>query len=322
MWTSAAQQVQARLAGENLKLFVNREEVFKFHPDPRYYELRDGFAYKSGIKLKAGWNELLVKVEHDKGRFGPVVFSVRLSDTRGLPMRGLISSIHPDPPESLRRERGHEHMERWYRVQIPPGTRALRLPDTPNFHAVYLNGKPTKIAKRLEFGTLDWHHLNVICLVTSAADELSETLHFEPGESSYHLGSWTWTGLSSFSGETTYQKVFVLDRSLEGKRIELDLGQVGVTAEVWLNGQRLGERLWQPYRFDVTAFLHAGKNDLKIAVSNSDSNSRAEEDVMRYIDKTQLPGGDAAVFMGSLNLNGLLGPVQLVPYSKFEMSLP
>ncbi len=139
----------------------------------------------------------------------------------------------------------------------------------------------------------------MIALVTSAHDELGDSLQFETGQSEYHLGSWTWTGLSSFSGEATYQRNFRLDPNLEGKRIELDLGQVGVTAEVWVNEKRVGERVWAPYRLDVTEYLHAGENRLTIAVTNSDSNRRAEADPMSYMEKELLPGGEAAVWTRS-----------------------
>jgi len=322
VWAPKAQEVQAILAGENLKLFVDGKEVFKLHAMPVDSELRDGFAFKPLIELKAGWNRLLVKVEHDSN---PIAFLLRLSDREGKSVPGLMFSSRPDSPERLREQRAEamKLMERWYRVQVPPGTGALRLPGTPKFRAIYLNGKPISTADaRVEFGGLEWNHPNVIALVTSAADQLGDSLQFEPGKNNYQLGSWTWTGLSSFSGEATYEKSFRLDPSLEAKRIELDLGQVGVTAEVWLNEKRVGERVWEPYRLDVTEYLHPGENHLKIAVTNSDSNRRAEADPMRYMERKQLPGGGAVVYMDTLSLNGLLGPVQLIPYEKIGLRIP
>src|SRR5205814_6061304 len=118
----------------------------------------------------------------------------------------------PDPPERLGEERAAatRFQERWYRVQVPPGARALQLPRTPAFRAIYLNGRPVATAAdgRVEFGSLDWSQPNVIALVTPAADELEDSLQFDGGKSTYQLGSWTWTGLSSFSGQATYEKPF------------------------------------------------------------------------------------------------------------------
>ncbi len=138
VWAPKAQQVQAILAAENMKLFVNGREAFKFHPDPRYYELRDGFAFKPTIELRPGWNQLLVKLEHDPGRFGQIVFSLRFSDMEGMPVPGLLFSSRPEQPERLRVEREKEttDRERWYRLQVPPGTRALLLPRTLTFRAI------------------------------------------------------------------------------------------------------------------------------------------------------------------------------------------
>jgi hypothetical protein len=322
VWAPQARQVQALLAGENLKLFVNGKEAFKLHSMPVDSELRDSFAFKPTIELQAGWNQLLVKVEHDSN---PIAFTLRLGDMQGVEVPGLLFSSQPESPERLRAERAEisKLQERWYRLQVPPGTRALLLPSLAKFRAVYLNGKPIATTDaRVEFSNLEWSHPNVIALVTASGGELEDSLQFEAGKSEYRLGSWTWTGLTSFSGEATYEKRFQLDPSLVGKHIELDLGRVGVTAEVWVNEKRVGERVWEPYRLEITEDLHPGENHLRIAVTNSDSNRRADEDAMRYREKKELPGGRAAVYMESLSLSGLLGPVALVPYEKIELHIP
>jgi hypothetical protein len=84
-------------------------------------------------------------------------------------------------------------------------------------------------------------------------------------------------------------------RSEDGKK---------VTAEVWVNEKRVGERVWES------------------RATNSNSNRRAEADPIRYIEKKPLPGGEAAVYMDTLSLNGLLGTVALVPYEKIELHIP
>jgi hypothetical protein len=101
LYAPKAEEVQAILAADNLKLFVKGEQIFKFHPMPRYYELRDGFAFKPSINLKGGWNPVLVKIEHDAGRFGLIVFSLRLADKDGMPMQGLLASSQPGDPKQL-----------------------------------------------------------------------------------------------------------------------------------------------------------------------------------------------------------------------------
>jgi hypothetical protein len=43
---------------------------------------------------------------------------------------------------------------------------------------------------------------------------------------------------------------------------------------------------------------------------------------MRYMERKLLPGGGAVVYMDLLSVNGLLGPVELVPYEKMEVHIP
>ena len=68
----------------------------------------------------------------------------------------------------------------------------------------------------------------------------------------------------------------------------LDLGRVAHLAEVWINGQNVGARLWAPYAFDVTKALKPGKNTLRVRVGNLIANN-----------------------MGLPSESGLFGPVTL-----------
>lgn len=77
-------------------------------------------------------------------------------------------------------------------------------------------------------------------------------------------------GVRYFSGTASYHGEFdVPQELLNGRdRIELDLGEVAVMADVTLNGRRLGT-LWKPpFLLDVTSALRAGHNALEIALAN------------------------------------------------------
>ncbi|MCC8423418.1 glycosyl hydrolase [Mucilaginibacter sp. UR6-11] len=77
-------------------------------------------------------------------------------------------------------------------------------------------------------------------------------------------------GIKYFSGTATYKKQFTAtgDMLKQGYSLELDLGSVGVIAEVTVNGKNLGV-LWKiPFRVDLTGAVHAGKNDIEIKVTN------------------------------------------------------
>ncbi|MBR5026266.1 MAG: hypothetical protein IKX48_14480, partial [Victivallales bacterium] len=73
-----------------------------------------------------------------------------------------------------------------------------------------------------------------------------------------------------FSGVIRYEGSFKL--KAEQTTAILDLGVVGHTAHVWLNGVDLGLRICPPYRFDLKGVAKAGQNDLRIEVANTLAN--------------------------------------------------
>jgi len=70
--------------------------------------------------------------------------------------------------------------------------------------------------------------------------------------------------LPHFSGHIKYETEFDAEK---GKYI-LDLGYVGEVAELYINGEFVGEKLFPPYRFDASDFIKDGKNQMEIVVSN------------------------------------------------------
>ncbi|GAB3661510.1 glycosyl hydrolase [Echinicola sediminis] len=73
-----------------------------------------------------------------------------------------------------------------------------------------------------------------------------------------------------FSGTATYSKEFdLLDSYLmEGHTLELDLGSVGVIAEVIVNGENVGI-LWKaPFRVNIEDFVKEGENILEVRITN------------------------------------------------------
>jgi hypothetical protein len=80
------------------------------------------------------------------------------------------------------------------------------------------------------------------------------------------LESWLKWGLERFSGFVDYTGAFEADP--KGDRWLLDLGQVKHTAEVWVNDQPVGCRLWPPFEFDVSKAVRKGPNTVRIRVGN------------------------------------------------------
>ena len=67
-----------------------------------------------------------------------------------------------------------------------------------------------------------------------------------------------------FSGHIKYEAEF----EIEAGKALLDLGYVGEVAELYINDKFVGEKLFPPYRFDISGFLKDGKNKMMVIVSN------------------------------------------------------
>jgi alpha-L-rhamnosidase len=153
-----------------------------------------------------------------------------------------------------------------------------------------------------------------------------------------HLRSWTEDeGTRYFSGQATYLKTFSLPAasSQPGVSVRLDFGPgqpvpvqpikagmqtwfdapVREAAVVYVNDQRAGAIWCAPYALDVTRFLRAGENRLRIVVGNLAINYMAGRRLpdyrllnLRYGERFQAQDMDRIKIVPA----GLLGPIRLV----------
>ncbi|MEI6196706.1 MAG: glycosylhydrolase-like jelly roll fold domain-containing protein, partial [Verrucomicrobiota bacterium] len=74
-----------------------------------------------------------------------------------------------------------------------------------------------------------------------------------------------------FSGTATYSTTVKVAPSLlaEGKRVELDLGDVCSLVTIKVNGQNIGVVWHPPFVRDITSALKPGENSLELAVANT-----------------------------------------------------
>ena len=63
-----------------------------------------------------------------------------------------------------------------------------------------------------------------------------------------------------------YEGTFAVDAE---KRLQLELGEVGETAEVFVNGKSAGVKIAPPYTFDLSHLARKGENALTIDVTNT-----------------------------------------------------
>jgi hypothetical protein len=76
-----------------------------------------------------------------------------------------------------------------------------------------------------------------------------------------------------FSGTAVYEKKISTGKNAAGaeanRRVLIDLGELFDLAELEINGQKAGTLWLPPYRADISAFLQAGENTLKVSVTNT-----------------------------------------------------
>jgi hypothetical protein len=132
------------------------------------------------------------------------------------------------------------------------------------------------------------------------------------------LQSWTAfndTGIKYYSGSAVYQKNFIISESqLKETKTMLDLGNVLEMASITVNGHKMPVRWCAPFLFDITQYIHAGDNFLKVEVVNlwpnrliGDSRLPAKQRrTQTNIKKFEQVGAEK-----KLRESGLLGPVTL-----------
>jgi hypothetical protein len=73
-----------------------------------------------------------------------------------------------------------------------------------------------------------------------------------------------------FTGFLDYYYSMELGKTTD--EMMLDLGKVHDMAEVWINGESAGKRLWKPYRYEIGHLAKEGKNILRVRVGNQVDN--------------------------------------------------
>jgi hypothetical protein len=128
------------------------------------------------------------------------------------------------------------------------------------------------------------------------------------------LSDWTRSdnpAIKYYAGTARYSAEFRLDAVPGGKDVRLNLGQVGVMAEVIVNGRFAGSAWMYPYVVNVTDLLRPGKNMLEIEVVNLWRNTLVKEKSLpEDQQKTWLVVSDVKE-SESLQPSGLIGPVTL-----------
>jgi len=294
VYSPAPRKVWFRVAANNnAHLWVNGKKVLDWHLHPWYYEMREDFALTREAELQAGWNPVLLKVS--RFRRGIFSFMVRATDARGNNIEELQFN-----PDRVPRPAGNTYLTVWYRIPVPATSVAVDLPWFRKPYRVWYNGVPlaTDAEGRAKLPAPAEGAGNVLAIKMAADDVVRSAPVFTLASARTRLGSWLDTGLPYYSGSAVYEKEFELPANYARRKLTLDCGEVGVVAEVRVNGQAAGERVWLPFSFDVTRLVKPGRNKVEIVVTNTMENARAVD--------------NRAARLPRLRHSGLIGPVRIL----------
>lgn len=279
-------------ANNNAHLWVGGKKLLDWHLHPWYYEMREDFALTREADLEAGWNPVLLKVSRfQRGTFS---FMLRITDADGNNIDDLAVS-----PERTRPTPGTTYLTVWYRIPVPATSVAVRLPRFRKPFRAWYNGSPITVDPNgtARFPSPAQGAGNVLGIEMAANDEIRSTPVFTLGAAGIQLGSWLDTGLPYYSGSAAYETEIEIPAGYMGRKLTLDCGEVGVVAELRVNGEAAGTRVWLPFAFDITRFVKAGRNRIEIIVTNTMENERAVD--------------NRAAKLPRLRHSGLIGPVRI-----------
>jgi hypothetical protein len=202
----------------------------------------------------------------------------------------------------------------YYRFIAAPGLQRLSFTAFGKNVKVWIDGKQKacSLVSQREDGAMSYEvklrekqmHASVVAIemeVTNANMKQAAAFPYAIkeycGEGLMQLGDWAdCEGLKYYSGGMLYEKDFTIERLDASTTYKIDLGNVVSTAELWLNGNRVGLRMCAPWTFDVTPYLKIGKNELSVKVYNTAYNQYLSIPT-RYNAKQE---------------SGIMGPVRLL----------
>lgn len=77
---------------------------------------------------------------------------------------------------------------------------------------------------------------------------------------------------STYRGKAYYHRKITIPKYVKGKQLVLQFNAVYQTAQVWLNGEKLGQHIggYTPFEFNITDLVHYnGENDLVVSADNT-----------------------------------------------------
>ena len=224
-------------------------------------------------------------------------FTCRIEQANGAAIEGLVANSRiADDPQTA--PQGY----RWLSFAIPRVARTLRVPALRDAYLVFVGNKQVPAAAEIALP----RGARTVTLRVSAREVLDHPFAL----------STTPAHASARNVESAGAGTLLRNHGLREDRGRAGVAPGGTRAPGLRRGggvrgslgewQGRGKRPWAPYVFDVTEQLHAGKNQIKVRVANTEGNARA---VGTWRDHLE-----------NIDVDGWHGPARLVPFVEREIT--
>jgi hypothetical protein len=82
-------------------------------------------------------------------------------------------------------------------------------------------------------------------------------------------GPWLDYALMTYSGIGVYKQIITFDEEETDREVVLDLGEVYVAVELFVNGKPAGIKVAAPFKFNISRFIQEGNNEIELRVANT-----------------------------------------------------
>jgi hypothetical protein len=188
----------------------------------------------------------------------------------------------------------------WYRFEAPPGLKEITIPTDKA--TVWANGAKVPVndgIAKIQHPPSGVSHIAIRLKMERgeyAGAAFEQPIKLKIGGGTIQPGLWSDYALSTYSGIGVYKQTINFNKAETRQKISMDLGEVYVAAEVFVNAKSAGVRVAEPFKFDLSGLVQSGENEIEIRVANT------------LAPHYSMP--KKAMHLGPLK-SGLVGPVQL-----------
>jgi hypothetical protein len=161
----------------------------------------------------------------------------------------------------------------WYRFEAPPGLTEITLPN--NKAMVWVNGTEISVDNGLVKLKNPPVGVSTVAIRLHmkrgeyAGAAFENPVKLKLGGGKIKEGLWQDFALPTYSGIGVYKQTIYFNEEETKREIILDLGQVYVAAEVFVNGVLVGKKVAKPFKFNISDLVKTGGNEIEVRVANT-----------------------------------------------------